>query len=202
MLLYGMVQGSTYRAQRERSATFLAALPFDGFAIGGNMYTFGATIHELNREKPAMWKTVSFTTDLLPENKPRHLLGVGEPSDIIAGVAAGIDTFDCVMATRIARHGAVWVRNQDKGWTYRRINLASAAYRLDSGLLDEQCGCFACASGATRAYLHHLIREKDPSAGTLLSLHNVSFLRDLAAEIRGAIERGVFTCTFQSFLLS
>lgn len=200
MLLYGMVQGSTYRAQRERSARFLADLPFDGFAIGGNMYTFGATINALVAEKPQMWETVAYTTALLPDGKPRHLLGVGEPADIIAGVAAGIDTFDCVMATRIARHGAAWVRTGVGEWGYERVNLAGAAFRLQDQPLDEQCSCPACVPGVTRAYLHHLIRENDPAAGALLSLHNVSFLRDLASAIREAIATNSFAETFGAFL--
>lgn len=195
MLLYGMVQGSIYDAQRRRSAEFLRDLPFAGFAIGGNMYTFGQTLTELATEKPRMWEVVGYTTSLLPETKPRHLLGVGEPSDLVAGVAKGIDTFDCVMATRIARHGSVWIRLDDQ-WRYRRENLKSAAFSQSTLPLSGTCSCLACAQGIPRGYLRHLLVEQDPIAAELLSLHNLVFLHDLMAEIRASLEAGTFTERF------
>lgn len=192
MLLYGMIQGSIYPRLRERSATFLAELPFSGFAIGGNMYTFGNTIAQLAVEKPRMWEVVGLTTALLPPDKPRHLLGVGEPSDLVAGVAHGVDTFDCVMATRLARHGSVWVRTDGSSWQYRRLNLAAAAWATNDESVSQWCGCFTCQSGYSRAYLRHLLRERDPLGGLLLSLHNVTFLTELVDAIRGAIAKGRF----------
>lgn len=190
-LLYGMVQGSIYPEQRRRSAEFLGALPFDGFAIGGNMYTFGATIAELESEKPQMWETVAYTTSLLPSDKPRHLLGVGEPADLIAGVAAGIDTFDCVMATRMARHGSVWLKGHQESdvWsrTYDRINLSAARWKVDSGPLEETCGCSTCTGNLSRGYLHHLLRIRDPLVGQLLAVHNLWLLRSLMGDLRSAI---------------
>lgn len=196
-LLYGMVQGSTYKRLRKKSAEFLAQLPFDGFAIGGNMYTFGQTIKKLAREKPKMWEVVQYTTDILPSDKPRHLLGVGEPADIIAGVAAGIDTFDCVMATRIARHGAVWVRErrvkQDLyNYSYHRLNLKSAQFATSKSVLDTNCQCPTCRSGYTRGYIRHLLNIGDPWAGQLLSAHNLYFLNELIQKIRQSIEDVIF----------
>ncbi|MBI4032366.1 tRNA guanosine(34) transglycosylase Tgt [Candidatus Berkelbacteria bacterium] len=196
MLLYGMVQGSIYESQRRRSAEFLRDLPFGGFAIGGNMYTFGQTLKALAAEKPRMWEVVGYTASLLPEDKPRHLLGVGEPSDLIAGVGQGIDTFDCVMATRIARHGTVWVRIDDTGWKYRRENLKSAANAQSSVPIDERCLCVACTRRIPRGYLRHLLVEHDPIAAELLSLHNLVFLRNLIADIRASLEAGTFVQQF------
>ncbi len=200
MLLYGMVQGSIYPKLRERSAQFLRELPFSGFAIGGNMYTFGNTIAELATEKPAMWEVVELTTSILPSEKPRHLLGVGEPGDLIAGVACGIDTFDCVMATRLARHGSVWVRRDPESWRYDRVDLTSAAIAADPAPIDEECACLACHSGYSRAYLRHLFKENDPIGGLLLSIHNVAFLTDLTEVLRSAIETGQFQHDFQEWL--
>lgn len=187
MNLYGMVQGSIYSEQRRRSAEYLRNLPFAGFAIGGNMYTFGKEINKIEQEKQMMWDVVSYTNSILPDEKPRHLLGVGEPSDIVAGVRAGVDTFDCVMATRLARHGGAWVKLASGGWDYVRINLSSAIFKSDLGKLDPSCGCIACNGTYTRAYLSHLFRIGDPTAGMLLTVHNLTFLTDLVAHIRQAI---------------
>ncbi|MCA9388621.1 tRNA guanosine(34) transglycosylase Tgt [Candidatus Berkelbacteria bacterium] len=184
MKLYGMVQGSIYLAQRQKSAEFLTQLPFEGFAIGGNMYTFGQTVKDLNKEKPKMWEVVSFTTKLLPKNKPRHLLGVGEPQDIIAGVEAGVDTFDCVMASRIARHGSVWLEADGQ---YPRISLANSQYKNDFKPLDPNCSCPTCLTGVARSYLHHLVKIGDPAAGAILTIHNVWTLEELTRKIRSEI---------------
>lgn len=200
MLLYGMVQGSIYPKLRERSAQFLRDLPFSGFAIGGNMYTFGNTLAELASEKPRMWEVVKLTTSILPADKPRHLLGVGEPSDLIAGVACGVDTFDCVMATRLARHGSVWVRRGPLSWQYNRLDLTSARAASDQSSIDPHCRCQACHSGYSRAYLRHLLKENDPVAGMLLSIHNVAFLGLLTEAMRTAIVDGKFEQEFQEWL--
>lgn len=197
MLLYGMVQGSIYRDLRQRSAEFLRELPFSGFAIGGNMYTFGQSIEQLVSEKPKMWEVVSFTTGLLPNEKPRHLLGVGEPRDLIDGVRAGIDTFDCVMATRIARHGSAWIRVGER-WKFERVDLSAARFTTDRGPLDPNCGCPACRFGVARGYLRHLLKVADPLALTILSTHNVFQLHQLMAAIRQSILVGTFQEEFPS----
>lgn len=189
-LLYGMVQGSIYPEQRRRSAECLRELPFSGFAIGGNMYTFGKELSELAREKPKMWQVVEYTTSLLPSGKPRHLLGVGEPSDLIDGVKAGIDTFDCVMPTRLARHNAAWVRTGSDGFGYKRIDLARAGYRFSTEPLDPHCTCPTCQLGYQRGYLRHLAQVNDPWLGALLSVHNVAFLASIADRLRQSILRG------------
>lgn len=197
MALYGMVQGSIYPEQRRRSAEFLRDLPFAGFAIGGNMYTFGKELNAIEREKGMMWETVAYTTSLLPAQKPRHLLGVGEPSDIVAGVRAGIDTFDCVMATRLGRHGGAWVRHAPDTWEYTRIGLSGATYAQGRGALDPFCGCPACTdSRYPRSYLSHLLRIGDPTAGALLSVHNLWFLTRLTEAIRASIDAGRFEADF------
>ncbi len=198
MKLYGMVQGSIYPAQRRKSAEYLRDLPFAGFAVGGNMYTFGDTIKNIEREKTMMWDVLSQTTSYLPANKPRHLLGVGEPSDVVDGVRAGIDTFDCVMATRLARHGSAWIRVEADDWQYRRINLVSAKYGADQSKLDQFCDCQLCASSYSKAYLSHLLRIKDPTAGLLLSIHNIAFLTKLTESIRESLMAGNFSTKFPS----
>lgn len=195
MQLYGMVQGSIYRELRARSARYLAELPFAGFAIGGNMYTFGKEMKLIEREKQLMWEVVSCTTDLLPAHKPRHLLGVGEPSDIVAGVRSGIDTFDCVMATRLARHGGAWVRTRADSWHYERISITTAAGK-NRGVIDEYCDCIACAGPYNPTYLAHLAKIGDPMAGTLLTVHNLTFLSKLLQAIREALASKTFHVRF------
>lgn len=201
---YGMVQGSIYPNLRRRSAQFLADLPFDGYALGGNMYTFGSPMDELAREKPQMWDMIDLMTDLLPVAKPRHLLGVGEPSDIIEGVRHGVDTFDCVMATRIARNGAVWVwvdqqQPDTSGKTtqvilggaqrmYQRINLSSAPFVESNQPLAQNCSCSACTSGLSRAWFHHAFRVGETLALRLATQHNLHFLTDILRTLREELE--------------
>ena len=187
MLLYGMVQGSIYQNLRKRAVEELSVLPFSGFAIGGNMYTFGETISELETEKPKMWETVAYTTSLLPNEKPRHLLGVGEPLDLIEGTRSGVDTFDCVMATRIARHGHVWVRKNEQSWDFDRIDLSGAKYIADTQPLDPLCDCLTCKGPFQRGYLRHLTKANDPLVLSLLSVHNVFALTKLMETIRASI---------------
>lgn len=205
--LYGMVQGSIYPKLRERSATFLSNQPFDGFAIGGNMYTFGAPLAELAPEKPKMWDMLDLLDDILPADKPRHLLGVGEPADIIEGARHGIDTFDCVMATRMARNGAIWIwrgpnpklriKNDELRTTkvvlcgeerqYERLNLRAAAYVTDTRPLAENCVCAACTSGLSRAWFNHAFRVGETLAMRLATIHNLSFIQNIMDEIRAEI---------------
>jgi|GEM_PF-541761 len=195
-LLYGMVQGSIYPNLRQRAVEQLAALPFSGFAIGGNMYTFGETVSELAKEKPQMWETVAFTTSLMPNEKPRHLLGVGEPRDLIEGVRAGVDTFDCVMATRIARHGSAWLRTSDANWDFDRVDLHTAQFVADKGPLDPRCDCSTCTGPYSRGYIRHLLHAKDPLALSLLSIHNVATLTAMMAAVRQSILEDSFDETF------
>lgn len=201
MLLYGMVQGSIYKDLRKLSASHLATLDFDGFAIGGNMYTFGETVAKLQKEKPKMWEVISYTNSILPKDKPRHLLGVGEPSDIINGVNVGVDHFDCVMATRIARHGAVWIK-RNESWDYDRINLNSAKYALSQEPVDKNCSCTTCTSSYSQGYIRHLFKTGDSFAGVLATHHNLHFLFELTRDIRKAIEADNFKKVFKNFISS
>lgn len=180
-MLYGIVQGGPYQDLRKESARIIAALPFDGIAIGGSYAnSFGSTREQTIRE-------VAWTMPFLPEDKPRHLLGIGLVPDIFAGVAAGMDTFDCVVPTREARHGSLWI---GKG---ERIDVTKGKYRDDKTVLDESCACIVCAEMKTeKAVLHALFKEKNPSAGRLATLHNVSFFNILMSRIRTAISESTF----------
>jgi queuine tRNA-ribosyltransferase len=191
-----MIQGSIYPDLRRRAVEELLPLPFSGFALGGNMVTFGESIKALASEKPVMWQTVAFTCSLLPLDKPRHLLGVGEPADLIEGVRSGIDTFDCVMATRIARHGSAWIRTNEPSWQFERIDLAAARWTTDQSSLDPRCDCLVCTDGYQRGFLRHLVKIHDPLALSLLSLHNLRQLERLTVALRQAILDGTFDETF------
>jgi queuine tRNA-ribosyltransferase len=156
-------------------------MDFDGFGIGG---TF---------EKGDMATAVGWVCAELPEGKPRHLLGIGEPADLILGIENGADTFDCVAPTRLARNGSVYTRNQG------RLNLLNAQFIDDFSPLDPRCGCYTCTT-YTRAYLAHLFRAKEMLAGTLASIHNLYFVVNLVKEARQAIIAGKWTEFKNSFI--
>jgi len=184
-LLFGVVQGAQHEDLRRRAASGLARLQvdgeaFDGFGIGGAI------------EKERLSEIVSWVVDELPEDKPRHLLGIGEPEDLIAGVEQGCDTFDCVQPTRVARTGRVYTP------TGRR-NLSVAAARREFRPIDDDCDCPTCATH-TVAYLHHLLRTKEYLGATLLSLHNLRFYVRLVDQLRAAIVDGDFAAFKQDFL--
>ena len=180
-MLYGIVQGGPYEDLRKQSAQFIGAMPFDGFAIGGSYgNSFGDTREQTLRE-------VDWAVPYLPEEKPRHLLGIGLIEDLFACIAAGMDTFDCVVPTREARHGSLWV---GRG---RRIDIKRGVYRDDKSILDEECACVVCADMKTeRGALHAMFREKNPEAGRLATLHNISFFNLLMSRIRTAVKDGRF----------
>lgn len=173
--LFGIVQGGVDPQLRAASAGFIASLPFPGIAIGG--LSVGET-------KAEMHATLEVVTPLLPEDKPRYLMGVGTPEDLINGIARGIDIFDCVLPTRLARHHSVF---SPEG----RLNLMNAGFARDARPIDEGCGCYTCRT-FTRAYLRHLIMAKELLAGTLLSIHNLHALVELVNGIRGMILDGTF----------
>jgi queuine tRNA-ribosyltransferase len=174
--LFGIVQGGVDPDLRAQSAEFIAALPFPGIAIGG--LSVGET-------KDEMYKTLDVVTPLLPENKPRYLMGVGTPEDLINGVLRGVDIFDCVLPTRLARHHAAF---SPEG----RLNLMNAPFARDPRPIDETCDCYTCRT-FSRAYLRHLIAAKELLAGTLISIHNLRALIRLMEKIRIAIADGTFT---------
>ncbi len=172
-VLFGIVQGGAYRDLREQSAQFIAQLEFDGIGIGGSV----------GRSKDDLYKVLDWTIPLLSEEKPRHLLGIGEIEDIFHVVARGIDLFDCVAPTRMARNGALWVRDAKDF----RINITNAAYKTDPRPIAEDCACYTCQN-FSRAYLHHLFIAKEILAMRLATIHNLHFLESLMRAMRKAIQ--------------
>ncbi len=173
--LFGIVQGGVDPDLRAISAEFIASLPFPGVAIGG--LSVGETKEEMHR-------TLDVVSPLLPEHKPRYLMGVGTPEDLINGIARGVDIFDCVLPTRLARHHAAFSSTG-------RLNLMNAAFKRDPRPIDESCDCYTCQT-FTRAYIRHLISARELLAGTLISIHNVHALIRLTQQIRGYILEGSF----------
>ncbi|MBE0672860.1 MAG: tRNA guanosine(34) transglycosylase Tgt [Anaerolineales bacterium] len=173
--LFGIVQGGVNPDLRAESAQFIASLDTPGIAIGG--LSVGET-------KQEMHDTLDVVTPLLPENKPRYLMGVGTPEDLINGVLRGVDIFDCVLPTRLARHHSAFAPEG-------RLNMMNAAFARDERPIDESCDCYACKT-FTRAYIRHLIIAKELLAGTLLSIHNLRALIRLMEKIRIYIADGSF----------
>jgi queuine tRNA-ribosyltransferase len=174
--LFGIVQGGVNPELRISSAEYIASLPFPGIAIGGL---------SVGESKGEMHAILDLVPPLLPEDKPRYLMGVGTPEDLIQGVARGVDIFDCVLPTRLARHHAAF---SSQG----RLNLMNATFSRDQHPIDENCECYTCRT-FTRAYLRHLIAAKESLAGTLLSIHNLHALIHLMNELRQAIMDNTFT---------
>ena len=174
--LFGIVQGGVFPDLRERSARFIASLGFPGHAIGGL---------SVGESKAEMYATVDLVTDILPADKPRYLMGVGTPEDLVEGVARGVDMFDCVLPTRLARHGTAMLPDGS------RLNLRNARFAADPRPIAAHCQCYTCRT-FTRAYLRHLIVAKEMLAATLLSIHNIHTLTHLAREMRQAIIEGRF----------
>lgn len=173
--LFGIVQGGTSEKLRIESAAFISALGTPGIAIGG------LSVGETKAEMLAMLDVV---TDALPDTRPRYLMGVGTPEDLIDAVARGVDIFDCVLPTRLARHHSAFSAGG-------RLNLMNAVFARDDRPIDSTCDCYTCRT-FSRAYLRHLIAAGEFLAGTLLSIHNLHALIQLAAEMRAAILNGVF----------
>jgi queuine tRNA-ribosyltransferase len=179
--LFGIPQGGMDAALRAESARVIGALPFDGFSIGGL---------SVGEPKPLMWQMLEAAVPELPAGKPRHLLGVGSPDDLLEGVARGVDMFDCVLPTRTARTGGLYT-------PAGRINIRAARFRDEHGPVDATCDCYTCRTFSA-GYLHHLIRaEEDESRGELLyyrlaSIHNLRFLVRLMEDARAAILAGTF----------
>jgi queuine tRNA-ribosyltransferase len=176
-LVYGIVQGGVEEDLRRASAQEVAARPVGGIAIGGT----------LGEDKDQMFEVVGWAVDELDEERPRHLLGIGEVDDLVRGVELGIDSFDCAMPTRIGRHGMALVPDPVNRW---RVDLAKGRFRaVDEPLLDG-CPCPACRQGYSRAYLHYLLKAHEQTAQRLLTIHNLAYLRHLMASLRDAIDGG------------
>ena len=182
--LFGIAQGGIHPDLRAQSAAFVSALDLPGYAIGGLA---------VGESKEEMHATLDLMDACLPENKPRYLMGVGTPQDLINGVMRGIDIFDCVMPTRMARNEAVFLRNGD------RLNLRGAPFARDPRSIAEDCACYTCQH-FTRAYLRHLIVAKEMLSATLLSIHNLYTLVHLAKDMRTAIMRNEFDSFAQTIM--
>jgi queuine tRNA-ribosyltransferase len=178
--LFGVIQGAQYEDLRKDAAKFMGSLPFDGYGIGGAL------------EKENMGTIVRWVNEILPENKPKHLLGISEPDDMFEAVEQGIDTFDCVSPTRVARNGTAYSLDG-------RINIKGAKYREDFSPIDPGCSCYTCKN-YTRAYIHHLFRAKEINAAMLMSLHNEFFIIQLVKQMRESIIDGSFFDLKKSWL--
>jgi queuine tRNA-ribosyltransferase len=173
--LFGVVQGANYEDLRRKSSSFLAKLDFDGFGLGGAL------------TKENLGEIVGWMSEELPEEKPRHMLGISEPDDIFTCIENGADTFDCVSPARVGRNGALYLPNG-------RINITNSKYKQDFTPLDENCDCYTCQN-YTRAYLHHLFRTGELLSNTLATIHNERFIVRLVDQIRESIQ----TQTFHEF---
>jgi queuine tRNA-ribosyltransferase len=186
--LFGIVQGGMDLELRLRSLRQLEDIAdFPGFGIGG--YSVGES-HEV------MFETLApLVSEHMPKGKPRYLMGVGNPTTLVRGVACGIDMYDCVLPTRTARMGSAFSSTG-------RINLRHARHAHDSSPLDAACTCPVCTGGYTRAYLHHLVRQKEMTASILLSMHNIYFLLDLMRRAREAICAGAYGAFLDDWMAS
>jgi len=181
--LFGIVQGGTYKDLREKSAKFVASQDLKGNAIGGLAIGEG---------QKTMLDMIDTVIPHLPENKPRYLMGVGTPSDLIEAIDRGIDMFDCVLPTRLARHGTFWTTDAIGGKTGDKlIHIKNSRFKEDPSPLDKKCKCYTCKH-FTKSYLHHLTKENEILGARLMTIHNVHFLINLIAEIREQINKGTF----------
>ncbi|MDD5152775.1 MAG: tRNA guanosine(34) transglycosylase Tgt, partial [Candidatus Pacebacteria bacterium] len=178
--LLGIVQGGRHRDLREESARVLAGMDFDGYGIGGSF------------NKEDMDSAVGWVNAILPENKPRHLLGIGEPRDLFGAVENGCDLFDCVAPTRMGRNGSLYTNDG-------RININNREFVEDFTPIDSECDCYTCKN-YTRSYVAHLSRSKEMLAGTLASIHNLRFIIALVEKMRLAIIDGSFDSFKKTFI--
>jgi queuine tRNA-ribosyltransferase len=168
--IFAIIQGGIDKEFRKKSAQELCALDFDGFAIGG------LSVGELNEQ---MYETVEYTTSFMPEDKPRYLMGVGTPEDLVENVSRGVDMFDCVMPTRNARNGTLFT-------TFGKLNIKAKAYERDSKPIDEACDCYTCRN-YSRSYLRHLFRARELTYFRLATIHNLHYYLTLMSDMREAI---------------
>ncbi|MBR3323465.1 tRNA guanosine(34) transglycosylase Tgt [Candidatus Saccharibacteria bacterium] len=193
--LFGIVQGGPYEDLRRFSAEQTVAMNFDGYSIGG--------VANDDECKDDMYKAIEYSIPYLPNDKLRYLMGVGEPVDLVESVARGVDIFDCVSPTRLARHGnaLIWgIRYTDKNEPKeKRINLKNACFTADFSPIEDDCDCYACKN-YTRAYIHHLMKCNETFGATLLSIHNIRFLIRLTEKMREAIKNDSFADFKSTFL--
>ena len=172
-IMFGIVQGGFFKDLREESLRQLAGIPFEGFAIGG------LSVGESREE---MYDILRHITPLMPKDKPRYLMGVGTPMDILEGIESGVDMFDCVLPTRNARNGTLYT-------SQGKVNIKRAEFREDDGPLDPACGCETCRT-YSRAYLRHLYMAKELLSFRLNTIHNLHYFLNLTARARKAVEQG------------
>lgn len=182
-MLFGIVQGAFEPELRRQSARFTGSLPLPGVSIGGL---------SVGEPKLEMWDLLKHVTPELPKGKPRHLLGVGSPEDLVIGVGLGMDMFDCVLPTRVARHGGLFTR-------YGRINIKSTRYRAEQNAIEEDCDCYTCRNYSA-AYVHHLARTEEQLYYRLGTIHNLRFMLRLAGQLRAAIIGGKYPAFRENFL--
>ena len=182
--LFGIVQGGMYKELRRWHAARLVEMDLPGYAVGGL---------SVGEPPELMYEMLSYSTSLLPEDKPRYLMGVGTPDHLVEGVARGIDMFDCVYPTRVARNGMAMT------WSGRLV-MKNANLEHDHRVIEEGCGCYACRNGYTRAYIRHLVRAGEIFGLRLLSLHNIYFLEEFVRRMRAAIIEGRFGSFRSEFL--
>ena len=182
-VLFGIVQGGTFPEMRDESARAISAIPFHGYAVGGLA---------VGENKEDMYRLTGQVTDVLPEDKPRYLMGVGSPEDLVEGVARGIDMFDCALPTRVARNGSLFTPEG-------RVDITKARYAEQQGPLDETCDCYTCRDYSA-AYLRHLFRAKELLGLRLASIHNLRFVLALMERIRASILEKRFDAFRRDFL--
>jgi queuine tRNA-ribosyltransferase len=184
-LLFGIIQGGTYPDLRRQSAEQITSLGFPGYAIGGL---------SLGEPKAAMWEMVDAVVPCMPADRPRYLMGVGSPEDIVEGISRGIDIFDSALPTRVARNGALYTRSGRK-------NIRRADFKEDMGPVEAGCGCYTCGNYSA-AYLHHLFRSEELLGYRLATIHNLFFMQKLIEQARAAIAENTFPQFRKNFLES
>lgn len=182
-LLFGIVQGATYQDLREKSARALAEMEFDGYAIGG------VSVGEPESE---MMRAIEFSEPFLPAERPRYAMGLGTPSQIVEMVARGVDMFDCVLPTRLARNGTAFTETGT-------LNLKNNPYRFDERPIEEGCACATCLS-FTRGYIRHLVKAEEILGLRLITVHNLHFYLNLMQRIRSSLDDGSFSSFRERFV--
>lgn len=173
--LFGIVQGGMFPKLRSQSVDTICSMPFPGYAIGGL---------SVGEPKKEMYRILKYTAPLMPEDKPRYLMGVGTPADLVNAVAYGVDMFDCVMPTRNARNGQAFT-------SHGTITIKNAPHKDDERPLDEDCTCYTCKN-FSRAYLHHLFKAREILSSVLMTIHNLNYYQALMARVRASIRSGTF----------
>ena len=181
--LFGIVQGGAYEDLREYSAKETVKMDFDGYSIGGT---------SVGEDKETMYNMIDWAIKYLPTDKPRYLMGVGDPIDILEGVERGIDMFDCVLPTRIARHGNAFTKDG-------KLHMKNLQFKEDFTPIEDSCDCYTCKH-FTKSYIRHLLVANEQLAGRLLSIHNIRFLIRLTEEIRDAIDNDKFSEYKENFI--